>query len=342
MLASHTPVATINEVADLAGVSLKTAARILAGGSPRSKKRDLVLDCARQLGYVRNQQAANLRTGRSQLVGIIVPFIDNPFYTKVLQELHNALWRQGYQSLIACSFGQTAGMLSALEFFESYGVDGVIVDVSEGALSPEILQRMLRLQERDHPIMIMGGHEYEHRFPHDCVLLDNHSAIRRLVRHLVSRGYRSIGLLGGLPGNQNIKSRLQGFKAALKEAKLPFIPEHVSLGDPSLGSVTQRAFQLLHSAKRPEAILCTSDMIAMVVLKGASAADLNVPNDLAVTGFDDIDHAALLTPGLTTVRQPLQTMASDIVELLVDRLNGGKKDFCEKRYDVDLVIRDST
>ncbi len=78
-------------------------------------------------------------------------------------------------------------------------------------------------------------------------------------------------------------------------------------------------------------------MIAMVVLKAASEAGLQVPGDLAVTGFDDIDHAALLTPGLTTVKQPLRTMAGDIADLLVSRLKGDKRAFCEKRYDVELV-----
>lgn len=332
--------ATIIEVAEEAGVSLKTAARILAGGSPQSKKRELVLRCARKLGYVRNQQAANLRTGRSKLVGIIVPFIDNPFYTKSLQELHDALMARGYQSLIACSFGQSATMLSAFKFFESYNVDGVVVDISEGILTPEIQERMRVMQARDRPVMITGGQE--HDIPHDHLFLDNQSAIERLVRHLVNRGYRSIGLLGGLAGNLNIKNRVDGFKAVLKEAKLPVVPEWISLGDPGLGSVTQRAFQLLRADRRPAALICTSDMIAMVVLKVASEAGLRVPGDLAVTGFDDIDQAALLTPGLTTVRQPLRTMANDIADLLVQRLGGDKSECHEKRYEAELVIREST
>jgi LacI family transcriptional regulator len=110
---------TIYEVADLSGVSPKTAARILAGGSPTSKSRDKVLNCARKLGYVRNQQAANLRTGRSRLIGTVVPFIDNPFYTKYLQEIHDALSAKDYQSLIACSFGRSENMLAAVKLFET-------------------------------------------------------------------------------------------------------------------------------------------------------------------------------------------------------------------------------
>src|SRR4030095_3300153 len=97
---------------------------ILAGKSLRSKSRDRVLQCARKLDYVRNQQAANLRTGRSKLIGVMVPFIDNPFYTKFLQEMHDALGAKGYQSLIACSFGESTSMLAAVSLFETYHVDG--------------------------------------------------------------------------------------------------------------------------------------------------------------------------------------------------------------------------
>lgn len=331
---------TIIEVADLAGVSMKTAARILAGESPHSKKRKLVLRCARKLGYVRNQQAANLRSGRSRLVGVIIPFIDNPFYTKFLQELHDALLTRNYQSLIACSFGRSDSMLAAFKFFESYNVDGVVVDISEGILTKEIQDCMRRMQQRKHPVIITGGQE--HDIPHDHLFLDNQSAITRLVRHLLSRGYRSIGLVGGLPGNLNIRNRLTGFKAALREARLPVVPDWISLGDPSLSCVTQRAYQLVRAAKHPSALICTSDMIAMIVLKMASEAGLRVPSDLAVTGFDDIDQSALLTPSLTTVRQPLRTMANDIADLLVQRLLPDKSAFQEKRYEAELVIREST
>lgn len=331
---------TILEVANQAGVSLKTAARILAGGSPQSAKRELVLRCARELGYVRNQQAANLRSGRSRLIGVVVPFIDNPFYTKALQELHDALLARNYQILIACSFGRSESMLTAFNFFESYSADGVVVDISEGILTTEIQARMRGMQERGHPVVITGGQE--HDIPHDHLFLDNQSAIGRVVRHLLNRGYRSFGLLGGLPGNLNVRNRLEGFKAALGEAGIKVVPEWISLGDPSLSSVTQRAYQLVRGRKRPAALICTSDMIAMVVLKVASEAGLKVPGDLAVTGFDDIEQAGLLAPGLTTVRQPLRTMANDIADLLVQRVDPEKKEFQEKRYEAELVIREST
>lgn len=331
---------TIYEVANLAGVSPKTAARILAGGSPTSRSREHVLGCARKLGYVRNQQAANLRTGRSRLIGVVVPFIDNPFYTKFLQEMHDALSAKSYQCLIACSFGQSENMLAAVKLFETYNVDGVVLDISEGILTPEIQERIQRLQRQSHPVVITGGQR--HDLACDHLYLDNRTAMAKLVRHLVARGHRTFGFLGGLPQNLNIKNRLEGFKAALREAGAALEPEWISLGDPSLGSVNQRAHHLLRASPRPTALVTTSDMIAMVAMNVAHEKGLRMPQDLAVTGFDDVAQAGLVNPGLTTVRQPMRTMAVDIVELLLDRKASVRRPAREMRYEAELVIRGST
>jgi DNA-binding LacI/PurR family transcriptional regulator len=331
---------TIYQVAELAGVSPMTAARILAGSSQRSKSRDKVMSCARKLGYVRNQQAANLRTGRTQLVGIMVPFIDNPFYTKFLQEMHDALNARSYQSLIACSFGQTDDMLAAVSLFESYNVDGIVLDISEGVVTNELQQQLKQLQRRARSVVVTGAQR--HDLSYDHLYLDNKNAIAKVVRHLVSRGYRSLGFIGGYPENLNIKNRLEGFTQALREAKIDFVPDWVSLGNPALDSIGQRAHQMLRATSRPRAIVCTSDMIAMTVIKAAFEAGLRVPQELAVTGFDDVQQASYLNPSLTTVRQPLKTMATDIVDLLLRRLGKKKIPIQENRYEADLVIRDST
>lgn len=332
--------ATIHEVAELAGVSPMTAARILSGKSLKSKSRDRVLKCARKLDYVRNQQAANLRTGRSRLVGVMVPFIDNPFYTNFLQKMHDALAAAGYQSLIACSFGRSDSMLAAISLFEGYNVDGIVLDISEGIVTPDVQRHLQALQRRSRSVVVTGSQR--HDISYDHLYLDNRSAIAKVMRHLLNRGHRSLGFMGGLEENLNIRNRLDAFKLALVEAEIPEVPEWISLGDPSLSDITQRAHRVLRRLPRPTAIVCTSDMIAMVVIKAAFESGLRVPQDLAVTGFDDIDQASLLRPSLTTVRQPLDTMAPNIVELLLQRKADKAAPVQEKCFEAELVIREST
>lgn len=332
---------TIHKVAELAGVSPMTAARILAGKSLRSKSRDEVLKCARKLDYVRNQQAANLRTGRSRLIGVMVPFIDNPFYTKLLQEMHDAVSAENYQSLIACSFGQSDTMLAAISLFESYNVDGIVLDISEGTLTADVQRRLKALQGRSRSVVVTGAQH--HDIGYDHLYLDNRSAVVKLMGHLLSRGHRAFGFVGGFEENQNIRNRLEAFKQSHRDAQLTIEPSWISLGNPALGDVTQRVHRLLRAPSRPTAIVCTSDMIGMVVIKAALEVGLRVPQDLAVTGFDDIDQASLLNPGLTTLRQPLKAMARDIVELLMSQLDeNGQRRVQEKRFEAELIIRASS
>ncbi|MGH7058025.1 MAG: LacI family DNA-binding transcriptional regulator [Opitutaceae bacterium] len=340
--------ATIYGVAASAGVSPKTAARILAGESPKSKSRKKILDCARKLGYVRNRQAANLRTGRTGLIGVIVPYISNPFYTKYLQELHNVLHASGYEPLIACSFGVADVTLTALRSFAMYNVDGLVLDISEGPLTPAIEGELARFQKGGHAIVVTGGQG--HSTPYDHLYLNNRAAIAKVVEHLASRGHRRIGFLGGgpgslvvkaLPGNLNIQNRFEGFKRALRDRRLPMRPHWVSLGDPALPNVSERANRLVRHPDRPSALVCSSDMIAMVAVKAALEGHLKVPEDFAIAGFDDIDQAALLNPSLTTVRQPLATMAAAAVELLLLRLGSPKRPVQERQYEAQLVARAS-
>jgi DNA-binding LacI/PurR family transcriptional regulator len=255
--------------------------------------------------------------------------------------MHDALFAKKYQSLIACSFGRSDSMLAAIELFETYSVDGIVLDISEGIITPEIEERVYRLQRHSCSVVVTGGQR--HDISCDHLYLDNQNAIAKIMRHLVSRGHRTFGFLGGFAQNLNIKHRLDGFKAALRKANISIEPEWISLGDPNLSSVAQRAYQLLQAPKRrPTAIVTTSDMIAMVVLKVAAEAGLRVPADLALTGFDDIEQAGLLNPGLTTVRQPLRAMAADIVDFLLKRNQPTKGKVQEKRYEAELVIREST
>lgn len=331
--------ATIYQIAKRAGVSPKTTARILSGGSPLSRHRANVLRHAKALGYVRNQQAANLRTGRSGLIGVIVPYIDNPFYTGFLQGLHDALLSHHYQSLIACSFGQAENMLTAIRVFETYNIDGLVLDISEGILTQEILKKLSGFPKRSRSVVITGGQRQD--VLHDHLCLDNKRAMGKVVEYLFAKGHRGFGFLGGVPENLNIAQRLDGFKEALKYANVSFVPEWVSLGDPALQSVFERAKALLQKSPTPSALLCTSDVIAMIAMKAAAESGLRVPMDVAITGFDDIEQASFLTPSLTTLRQPMKAMTADIVQLLIARIKSIDLPVREKIYDVELIHRSS-
>jgi DNA-binding LacI/PurR family transcriptional regulator len=254
--------------------------------------------------------------------------------------MHDAISAKGYQSLIACSFGQTRSMLEAIKLFEAYKVDGIVLDISEGVVTPEVQRRLKIMQERSSSVVVTGSQHHNLGFDH--LYLNNKSAVAKLMGHLITRGHRDFAFVGGFQENLNIKNRLAAFKQSLVDTKLAQHPEWISLGDPVLGNVTQRVHRMLRDGSRPTAVVCTSDMIAMAVIKVALEVGLRVPQDLAVTGFDDVDLASMINPSLTTLRQPLHTMAEDIVELLLHRLEKTRMRTQGKRYEAELVIRGST
>lgn len=333
---------TIYEIANKAGVSPKTAARILSGETKRSKGREAVLAWAERLGYVRNASAANLRTGRSQLIGLIVPFIDNPYYTRIIQEFHDALAQVGFKALVSCSFGQTGDIVSSLKVYQAHSVDGILFNGSEGELTTEITTMLSQFQESGKPVILVG--RYVDALQVDQVNLDNQKGIAQAVQHLVDRGHRGLAFLGGSRHNRTMQARSEGFVTTLRELGLEVRDDWMSFGETTLADAQGRAGALLgQKGNRPEAIVCGNDLLAMAALKACRRHRLSVPGEVAITGFDDIEQASLCEPELTTVRQPIPRIARECVDQLLRRLNGeGAGEPRRLLYQPELVIRESS
>lgn len=333
-------VVTIYEIAEKAGVSPKTAARILSGETRRSKKQEEVKEWARRLGYVRNANAANLRTGRSSLAGIIVPYIDNPYYTQVIQELHDALDDQNLKALVSCSFGKSDEILAALNVFRSYDVDGIFLNLSQGKLTPEVVDLLKQFQKDGKPVVLMGCSGKEMAF--DVVDIDNASGIAKAVGYLAAKGHERIAFMGGNAGNETLEARHRGYLKGMEEAGLEVDEAMVSVGEPTSLDAARRTLELLESEPVPTAIVCAADVMAPGVIKSCAAKGLRLPDDLALTGFDDVSLASLMIPSLTTLRQPIAQIAKDAVNQFVSRIESG--DFSKPRfivYETELIIRES-
>lgn len=332
--------ATIYEIAEKAGVSPKTAARILKGESRRSKHYEKVHEWAKKLGYVRNVSAANLRSKRSHMVGLVVPFVDNPYYTQLIQEFHDALSSRGYQVLLVCSFGKVEAILSALDLFRSYGVDGVFVNGSEGSLTGDVTERLRQLQENRRPVMLLGRGREEHGV--DQADVDSGSGIARIVDYLAGRGHARIGFIGGRASNAAMQERKRGFEEGMESTGLVVRPEWMSWGEATPDDAGRRARAMLEGDDRPTALVCGNDLMALGVLKACHTAGLKVPEDVAVTGFDDIRAASLVDPGLTTLRQPYKRLAQECAARFERRIEDGDFEGTGRLlFDTELIVRES-
>jgi DNA-binding LacI/PurR family transcriptional regulator len=332
--------ATIYEVAKQAGVSPKTAARILAGEQGRPKNRERVLTAARKLGYVRNQQAANLRSGKSGLIGVIVPDIANPTYPGFIQTIYETATKNGYQVLLSSTFGKTSEEVLALRMFEINRVEGIILNAAEGEGDEDCDAILERFVSRGVPIVLAG--RPVRNLPVDQIVLQNVSATRRAVSYLTKVGHKKLGFITGPNDTLGSQERRKGFVQALTAAGIKPEPKWMLDGDFTAESGRQQAIQLLTGTDRPTAVVASNDLLALGAMRACFELKLTVPDDVAVVGFDDIAVAQLISPSLTTLRIPLRQIARDVVALLMQRIQN--KDLSNQRrlvYEPELIIRES-
>lgn len=333
---------TIYEVASMAGVSPKTAARILAGETGRAVNRERVLKAAKRLKYVRNQQAVNFRSRQSGLIGLIVPDIANPQYPFFCRFAHDAALEHGYRMILANTYGHAEEEASTLRMFQANRIEGLILVCSEGEQDKACDHLIKSLLIRNIPVII-GGRSLR-GIPADRFALQNVKAVDRLVDYLVKTGRKRLAFIGGVRELLATRERYQGFKKGLIRHRLKEVSEYIKFQDFTIESGIQQTAALLRIPKHrhPDAIVCANDMIALGAIRVLQENGIRIPEEMAVAGFDDISLAEIVRPQLTTLRQPLERMARDGIDLIVDRIR--RKDISKPRilsYDPELIIRES-
>lgn len=332
---------TIYEVAKEAKVSPKTAARILAGEEGRPQNRRRVLNAASKLGYVRNQQAANLRSGKSGLLGLVVPDIKNPYYPVFFQAVHDCALANGYQILLSSTFGRKAEEAHALHMFETNRVEGILLNAAEGESDEECDSVLQRFLSRGVPVIIAG--RPLRTLTADQIVLKNKAGLERGVSYLLKINRQRIAFITGHSTASATQERLEGYESALKQQQVPIDASLISYGQFTAESGYDQTLALLQLPTPPDAIVAANDLLAIGAIKACQVAKRRVPQDVAIMGFDDIPLAQLCTPSLTTLRQPTEKIARDCVQLLIERIKHPNSSPPRNlTYEPELLIREST
>lgn len=291
--------ATLADVARLAGVSLGSASRALSVPEQvKAQTLESVQRAVEQLGYVRNGAAQALASRKTRMVAAIYPTLNNPIYADSIQSLQQTLWGFGYQLMVASHEYKAAREVEVLRGIVERGVDGIILVGTDHP--PEVfeLARQYAL-----PYVLTWSVD-ETSYPH-CIGFSNYEAAYRLGRLVVESGHERIALCGGSSfGNERARARLAGTRAALKEGDIELRPEWVIEAPFSFDGGRQALRELWRCDERPSVLICGTDLQAVGVLDECRAKGIVVPEQLSVTGFDDIELAALAQPPLTTVRVP--------------------------------------
>jgi LacI family transcriptional regulator len=328
---------TIREIADLAGVSIATVSRVLNGRDDVAPEtRELVSQIIRERGYAANRSARGLSAGRTGLVGVLVPLVYPAYFASILSGAAEALHEQDLRLVLSPTGGEHDREVSLLDRLMHGMTDGALIILPEE--SSEELEGLLdqgyRFVVLD-PLMPL-----DERIP--SVSAAHASGADQGMRHLLALGHRRIALITGPHGWVATEDRRRGYHAALAAAGIMPDPALEVESIPEIGPGRAAAETVLDLAEPPTAIFAFNDNIAIGAIQAAHARGLRVPEDLSVVGFDDVEHATIVTPTLTTIRQPLAEMGRTAVSLLMRLLERQRFETLHVELATRLVVRDST
>lgn len=326
---------TLDDVARAAGVSTATVSRALnSPGRVAKSTLSRVMDAVRQLDYTPNFSARAMASNASRTIGAIIPTMENAIFARGLQAFEEELRARGYMLLVASSSYDPAREAEQLRGLISRGVDGLLLIGHDR--DPEVLEY---LAARHTPAVAAWAYAPTAALP--SVGFDNRIAMRFMAERVLSFGHVRLGMISApVEVNDRARMRLQGVRDAMWNAGLR--PETLRLIEVPYGiEEGGDAFMaLINSDPRPTAILCGNDVLAVGAMVAARECGLRVPQDVSVTGFDDIELAQIIQPGLTTVHVPHREMGRQAAATLVDMLEG---DLMPGHLELDtrLAIRGS-
>ncbi|WP_119287441.1 LacI family DNA-binding transcriptional regulator [Streptomyces sp. YIM 130001] len=311
---------TLKDVADRAGVSIKTVSNVVRD-APRvsDATRKHVMRAVRELGYRPNASARRLRTGRSGLIALAVPDLSTPYFAELAQHVRAEAAELGLTVLIEETLGDAKEELRLATGVGAALLDGVILSplhVSLDELAPVA---------DEFPLVLLGERSYgRERLTADHVLIDNVAAAREATEHLASLGRTRIAAIGvDHKASATSRQRLEGFQLALHEAGLTYDPRlapSVKEFDRRNGLLAMRSLTELPADVRPDAAFCFSDMLAVGALRALHEAGLTVPGDVSVAGIDGSQEALYSTPSLTSVVPDRSAIATLAVKCLASRI----------------------
>lgn len=328
---------TIRDVARLSGVSPMTVSRVINESdrvSPETRRR--VEEAIAQLGYVPSRLARGLSRQRTGTLAVIVPDVANPFFTAIVRAAEEVARRAGYHVILGDTRADLSVEREVVEDLIAHRVEGTVL----APVSDRSFAHLRRLADFGVPFVLI-----DRRVPGvdaDVVLGDSAGGARRLVEHLLSLGHRRIGFIVEPDEVSTARERHAGYEAALGAAGIALDPALVvvAMADPSGG--TAGMTRLLDLEQRPSAVFTVNNLVALGAIEAVRAAGLDVPRDVALVCFDDIEYASRLYPFLTAMEQPAQMFGTLGTQLLLDRIEGRGP---ERRQEVvlpgEFIIRKS-
>jgi len=325
---------TIKDVAREAKVSVATVSRVLNGSGPASEgTRRLIREVAGRMRYVPHSGARSLITSKTQTLGVLLPDLYGEFFSEVIRGMDDTAQRNGFHLLISRAYADRHGIETAMRAMRGR-VDGVVV------MSPDLDSDSLLNVPSTIPVVLLCSAV---KGELDSLTIENCRGTREMINHLVSVGHTRIAIIKGSPRNYDAAERLRGYRMALRDGGITQDASLEREGDFTEAGGYSATQALLAMKERPTAIFAANDSMAIGALSALRESGVEVPEEMAVAGFDDIPLARYMDPPLSSVHVPICALGARAVELLLNGIthkNGHTRK--RERVSTELVIRRST
>ncbi|OYR21757.1 LacI family DNA-binding transcriptional regulator [Brucella thiophenivorans] len=327
----------LSTIADALGVSTATVSLALRD-SPlvADQTREKIKEHARAIGYIYNRRAASLRTSRSGIVGVVVHDIMNPFFAEILRSIETELDRSRQTFILSNHYDQLEKQRTFMDTLLQLGADGVIMSPAIGT-PPEDIQLA---EDNGLPVVLIARSVEGVHAP--VFRGDDAYGIGLATNHLISLGHTRIAMIGGTDQTSTGRDRYQGYLQAMDKAGLEAKQEWRISGPRTKQAGFEVAPQFLALKDKPTAAVCWNDLAAIGLMNGISRAGLVPGEDISVTGYDDLEEAAIATPALTTVWNGQREVGRRAARALLDQLNGVEVSSNQELIKPELHIRQST
>ena len=327
--------ATMDDVAKAANVSVTTVSHVLNGTRkvhPDTEK--LVRAAVQEVGYIQNSLARSLAMSATNTIGVAIPTFANHYFSEVVRSIENECMKNGLMMLFSDTHDDPDQELKIVQAFHQRRVDGVVLAPADDGR----LESLAYLRNNKIPGVLVD-HLLTQGF--DQVGVKNKVAVQELIAHLIGHGHTRIGFISGAAWNSTLAERLDGYRAALKSAGIPYDETLVRCGESAIEPAQVATRQLLAPDPRPTATMTSNTLMTTGAMRALREVKIDVPQDMAFVGFDDFDWADLFSPRLTVIAQPLGEIGAKALNLLIKRIKNPEGSRQTIRLSPTIQIRNS-
>ncbi len=334
---------TIKDIAKALGLSTSTVSRALRGSyeiSPETKK--MVMEYAERFNYRPNPIALSLKERRSRSIGVVVCEIANNFFSQAINGIESIAYNKGYHVIISQSHESYDREIVNVEHLSSRSVDGLLVSLST---ETDKVDHFKKLHDKGLPIVFFD------RIPADIdthkVVVENYKGAYDATKHLIDAGYTRIAHVTNSAHLSITKERLEGYKAALADNKLPYNEAYIKYcnhGGMIFAEIEDAIKELTALKESPDAIFCASDRLTTSCLTALKALKIKLPEEMGLVGFTNSALVELIEPSVTAVKQPAFEMGQTATELLIQLIESKRPvtEFETRVLETELFIRHSS